>query len=81
MPTYSISMRLRRTRIEYAFVSVPIDEHVLERDPEDSTKVRINPERVGEVAKRLGMDGNVLWAEEISPLIEIHPIQTAPPRA
>ena len=81
MPTYSISMRLRRTRVEYAFVSVPIDEHVLERDPEDNTKLKINPERLSEVAKQLGMDRDVLWAEEGSPLIELHPLQTAPPRA
>jgi hypothetical protein len=81
MPTYSISVRLRRTKVEYAFVSVPIDEHVLERDPADHTKLKINPERMNEVAKRLGTDGSVVWAEEGSPLIELHPLQTAPPRA
>jgi hypothetical protein len=74
-------MRLRRTKVEYAFVSVPIDEDVLEKDPEDNTKLRINPEKVGEAAKRLGTDANVLWAGEGIPLIELHPIQTAPPRA
>ena len=81
MPTYSLSVRLRRTKVEYAFVSVPIDEHVLEIDPEDNTKLRINPEKVSEMAKRLGLDKTVLWAEEGGPLIEMHPLQTAPPRA
>ena len=81
MPTYSISVRLRRTKVEYAFVSVPIDEDVLERDPEDNTKLKISPEKVSEAAKRLGTDGSVLWADEASPLIELHPLQTAPPRA
>ena len=80
MPTYSISMRLRRTKVEYAFVSVPIDEHVLERDSDDNAKVKISPERLTEVAKRLGTDGSVLWTEEGSPLIELHPVQMAPPR-
>jgi hypothetical protein len=81
MPTYSISVRLRRTKVEYAFVSVPVNEEVLERDPEDNTKLKINPENLGEVAKRLGKEGSVLWAEEGAPLIELHPIQTAPPPA
>jgi hypothetical protein len=79
--TYSISVRLRRTKVEFAFVSVPMDERVLERDPEDSTKVRVNPERVFEIAKHMGIDTSVLWAEEGAPLIELHPWQTAPPRA
>jgi hypothetical protein len=81
MPTYSISVRLRRTKVEYAFVSVPIDEHVLEKDPADDAKLKISPERVNDVAKVLGTAGDVLWAEEGMPLIELHPIQTAPPRA
>jgi hypothetical protein len=80
MPTYSISVRLRRTKVEYAFVSVPIDEQVLETDPEDNTKRKINPEKLGKIAKRLGTEGSVLWAEEGGPLIELHPLQTAPPR-
>jgi hypothetical protein len=37
--TYSISVRLRRTRVEYAFVSVPMDANIMERDPEDATKL------------------------------------------
>ena len=81
MPEYTISVRLRRTKVEYAFVSVPIDENVLERDPDDDKRVRINSDRVSEVAKRLGMDPNVLWAQEGAPLVELHPLQTAPPRA
>jgi len=60
MPTYSISMRLRRTKVEYAFVSVPIDEQVLETDPDDNTKRKINPEKLGKIAKRLGTEGSVL---------------------
>lgn len=81
MPRYSISVRLRRTKVEYAFVSGPIDEYVLERDPEDNTKLKISAAKVSEAAKRLGADGSVLWPDEASPLIELHPLQTAPPRA
>jgi hypothetical protein len=76
--TYSISVRLKRTRIEYAFVSVPIDGTVMEPDPEDATKFRVNGEKVFEAAKRMGADTTMLWAQEGEPLIEIHPSQTAP---
>ena len=79
--TYSISVRLRRTKIEYAFVSVPMDGSVMERDPEDTNKFRVNGEKVFDFAKTMGTDAGILWAQETEPLIEIHPWQVAPPRA
>ena len=79
--TYSISVRLKRTKIEYAFVSVPMDGTVMEPDPEDATKLRVNGEKVFETAKRMGTETTVLWAREGEPLIEIHPLQIAPPSA
>jgi hypothetical protein len=79
--THSVSVRQRRTSFEYVFVSVPVDEHVWERHPDDSKKQRVNAERVMEIAKRMGGDPTVLWARESEPLIEPHPLQVAPPRA
>ena len=79
--TYSISVRLRRTKVEYAYVSVPVDERVWEQHPDDPQKLRINGEMVIEIAKRMGRDPSVLWAQESDPLIEGHPWQTPPPRA
>jgi hypothetical protein len=79
--TYSISVRLRRTKVEYAFVSVPVNEQVWEQQPEDPKKRRINGEMVFEIAKRMGGDPGVLWAQESEANIEIHPSQTAPPHA
>jgi hypothetical protein len=79
--TYSINVRLKRTKIEYAFVSVPMDGNVMEPDPEDATKLRVNGQKVFEAAKRMGTETTILWAQEGEPLIEIHPWQTAPPRA
>jgi hypothetical protein len=35
----ALGLRLRRTRVEYAFVSVPMDANIMERDPEDATKL------------------------------------------
>ena len=74
-------MRLRRTTVEYAFVSVPMDSNVMEPDPEGHNKYRVNPEKVVEIAKRMGNETDLLWARESDPLIEVHPWQTAPPRA
>jgi len=79
--TYSISVRLKRTKSEYAFVSVPIDGNVLEPDPDDPSQLRINTERLSEAARRMGSEATVPWVQEREPVIEIHPWQTAPPRA
>jgi hypothetical protein len=79
--TYSISVRLRRTKIEYAFVSVPVNEDVWEQHPDEPKKRRINGEKVFEIAKRMGSDPSVLWAQESEPVIDVHPWQTPPPRA
>lgn len=72
-------VRLRRTKIEYAFVTVPIDENVFVQQLNDVP--RFSSEKVLEVAKRMGTDPDVLWAQENEPVIEIHPRQTPPPRA
>ena len=79
--TYSISVRLRRTKVEYAFVSVPVDEQLWEQHPDEPKKRRINGDKVFEIAKHMGTDPSVLWAQESEPLVEIHPWQIAPPRA
>ena len=74
-------MRLRRTTVEYAFVSVPMDSNVMEPGPEGHNQFRVNPEKVVEIAKRLGNETDILWARESDPLIEAHPRQARPPRA
>jgi hypothetical protein len=79
--SYSISVRLRRTTFEYAFVSVPLDEQMWEQHPDDPKKRRVNAEKVMETATRMGSDPIVLWARESEPQIEPHPLQVAPPRA
>ncbi len=72
-------VRLRRTKVEYAFVTVPIDENAFVQQPGDVP--RFSSEKVLEIAKRMGTDPDVLWAQENEPVIEIHPRQTPPPRA
>jgi hypothetical protein len=78
--TYSISMRLRRTTVEYAFVSVPLEGDLWEPHPDESGKLRINTQKVAEIAKLMGAEDGVLWARESDALIELHPWQIPPPR-
>jgi hypothetical protein len=61
--TYSSSVRLRRTKVEYAFVSVPVNEEIWEQHPDDPKKRRINGEKVFEIAQRMGSVPSVLWAQ------------------
>ena len=67
-------VRLRRTKVEYAFVTVPIDANAFVHQPGDVP--RFSSEKVLEIAKRMGTDPDVLWAQENEPVIEIHPRQT-----
>ena len=62
-------------------MSVPVDEQIWEQHPGDPKKSQINGDKVFEIAKHMGSDPSVLWAQESEPLIEIPPWQTAPPRA
>lgn len=44
-------------------------------------KRRFNGEKVFEIAKCMGSDPSVLWAQESEPVIEPHPWQAPPPGA
>ena len=63
---------LRRTKIEYAFVCVPIDENVFVQQPGDVP--RFSTQKILEIAKRMGTDPDLLWAQENEPVVEVHPL-------
>lgn len=65
--TYRINVRLRRTTLEYAFVSVPVEEGIWEQHPGDPKKRRFNATRVMEIAKETGSDPPLLWGEKANP--------------
>ena len=66
------NVRLRRTKIEYAIVTVPVDEKVFVQQPGDVP--RFSAQKVLEVAKRMGTDPDVLWVQENEPVVEVHPV-------
>jgi len=77
--SYSISMRLRRVTVEEAFVSVPLNEEVLEPAVEGLAHRHVDGEKVVKVALELGRHPKTCWILEGQPVIEPHPIQMPPP--
>jgi hypothetical protein len=73
--TYSITFRLQRVTVEYAYVSVPItSDKIIEQV--DGT-ARIDPAKLVQQAIELGLESGVPWYKE-SEDIHPHPIQKAP---
>ncbi|MEW2507315.1 hypothetical protein AB0878_43340 [Amycolatopsis sp. NPDC047767] len=76
MATYSISVRLQRTTVEEAYVSVPVGDAVLRDEPEPDGSARLDPQKVMAAAVELGRAAH--WsAEDVR--ITPHPIQKPPP--
>lgn len=81
--TYSISLRLRRTTIEYAYVSVLVTGDIMQADDEGNIlqdangHARIDPQKMVLRATELARRPTVTWYRE-SEQIEPHPIQKAP---
>jgi len=76
--TYSISIRLRRTTIEDAFVSVPVNDEIMQDTPNERGEFFIDGQKVMAVAVRLGTDAATRWKREGEPTVEPHPLQIAP---
>ena len=70
----SVSWRLMRTTVEYAYVSVPIAGMVR---PDAQGVGRIDAEAMGRRAVDLGQSPEVVWYRE-EERIDLHPLQKAP---
>jgi hypothetical protein len=76
VPTYSISIRLRRTTTEFAFVSVPVTSDIVVMQPDGTG--RIDTDRMTRQAITLGYAPDLEWhPEELQ--VTPHPIQIPPP--
>src|SRR5271168_2092272 len=73
--TYSISVRLRRTVTEEAFVSVPLNSEVWDPVPDKDGQLHVDGMKVMEVAVHLGLYPGAHWVREDEPRVEPHPIQ------
>ena len=75
MEIYSVSWRLQRIRMEYAYVRVPVADDVIKVDEKGAG--RIDADKMAQRALELGQSSNVEWYPE-SQQIQLHPIQKAP---
>ena len=76
-PTYSISVRIKRTVIEEIHVLVPVTSDVVDEQPDGTG--RVSGEKVFAKAIEIGQTQVLEWRREGEPLVEIHPLQTPPP--
>jgi len=76
--SYSISVRLRRTTFEEAFVSVPVSDAVKQDAPDAQGRFSLDGKKVMDAAIQLGGEPATHWIAEGEPMIELHPVQTAP---
>jgi hypothetical protein len=72
---YSVSWRLRRTTVEYAYVTVPVAGNMVRPDAQGVN--RIDSEAMGRRAVDLGQSPEVVWYQE-EQRIDLHPLQKAP---
>ena len=73
--TYSVSLRLRRVTVEYAYVNVPIVDEVVKPDGEGVG--RIDFAELTRRALEMGVEPEVVWYRE-DRSIEPHPLQKSP---
>jgi hypothetical protein len=72
---YSVSWRLRRVTIEYAYVSVPVVDDMVKPDKEGVNRIDVEAMQRRAIATGRGPD--VAWYPEEQG-IEVHPLQKAP---
>jgi hypothetical protein len=76
----SVSVRLRRTTVEEAYVSVLVTDEMWK--PADSAGKRsLDADKVFHEALEMGADADTAWMPDGEPVIEHHPIQNPPPYA
>jgi hypothetical protein len=75
--TFTVSVRLRRTKTESAHVSVPITDELTRSDDEGEGR-KLDGKKIMKAALELGKLESTKWEQEGEPQIEPHPIQTAP---
>jgi hypothetical protein len=72
---YSVSWRLMRTTVEYAYVGVPVADEMVK--PDEQGVNRIDVKAMSDRAIELGHRHEVVWYLE-EQKIELHSVQKAP---
>ncbi|MFD8480462.1 hypothetical protein [Kitasatospora sp. NPDC059673] len=75
MASYSISVRLQRTTVEEAYVSVPVTDAMMRDEPNEDGSYGIDVTEFYAAALQLGAAAE--WLPEDRSVV-VHPIQKAP---
>ncbi|MGW0908669.1 hypothetical protein [Streptomyces sp. NPDC002853] len=78
MTSYSISVRLQRTTVEEAYVSVPVTDALMQEERAEDGSYRLDTQKF--VAAAIELQGGADWAPE-DQQVALHPIQQAPDNA
>jgi hypothetical protein len=70
----SVSWRLQRVTIEYAYVSVPVADDLVQ--PDDQGVNRLDAQAMARKAVEMGDSPEVVWYRE-GQQVELHPLQKA----
>lgn len=73
--SFSISVRLQRTKRESAHISVPLTPDLMRSSGASSAKIDV--EKLMQAAVELGQQPDITWALE-EQVIAPHPVQTPP---
>jgi hypothetical protein len=73
--TFSISLRLKRVTVEYAYVNVPVVDDVVK--PDEQGVNRIDVEELSRKAIDMSQSVGVVWYREEQTTLP-HPLQKAP---
>jgi hypothetical protein len=77
MPTYSISVRLRRITTEEAYVSLPVTSELVHAEAKPGEPVLM--EKISAAAIEQATRDSTTWTQEGDVVIELHPIEKASP--
>jgi hypothetical protein len=73
--TYSVSFRVQRVTVEYAFVKVPVTSDLIVAQSDGTGRIDVT--KMVQRAIELGQSPSLKWYEE-DKQIQPHPIQKAP---
>lgn len=72
--TFSMSVRLRRTTVEEAYVSVPLDGRSMAPTPDKNGRFHVDGDKVMQAALRPGVNLDIQRSLEQEPNIELHSV-------
>jgi hypothetical protein len=77
-PSLSIVVRLQRVTTEYVYLSVPVTNAMMDKEPTADGSYRVGSEALFAEAQRRAREPDVAWQLDGEPRVGLHPEQTSP---